>query len=112
MDAVELWRESIPEESRIDVAAGAALVGAGFVSALVSITRRRGGFFAWAVPGMLLSAGVVVLAHALLDVRGDRIAETQSAIEAQLATLDPLARAHVLKNVSQNQLRAVLPHRS
>jgi hypothetical protein len=111
MDAIELWRESIPEESRIEVGAGAALLGAGLVAAVVSVARGRRGFLAWAVPGALLSAGVVVLADALLDVRGDRIAEAQASIEAELASLDPIARAQVLKNVGQSQLRAVLPGR-
>lgn len=111
MDAIELWRESVPEESRIEVATGAALVGAGFITAVAAVAHRKRGFLSWAIPGALLSAGLVIIAHALLDVRGDRIAETQSAIEAELAALDPLARAQVLRNVGQSQLRAVLPHR-
>lgn len=111
MDAVELWRESIPEESRIEAGAGAVLVGAGIIAVVASLGRRRRGFFAWAVPGALLSAGIVLLVSTLADVRSDRIAETQASIEAQLASLDPIARAHVLKNVGQGQLRAMLPHR-
>ena len=111
MDAIELWRESIPEDSRVDVGTGAALIGVGLVAAVVGVARGRRGFFAWAIPGALLSAGVVMLADALFDVRNDRIAETQHDIEEQLAALDPIARAPVLKNVGQNQLRAVLPHR-
>lgn len=112
MDAIELWRESIPEESRLEVGSGAALVGIGLVAAILGVARGRRGFFAWAIPGALISAGVVVLIDSLVDVRNDRIAETQATIEEQLSMLDPIARAHVLKNVGQNQLRAVLPHRA
>lgn len=111
MDAVELWRESIPEESRALVGTGAALVGAGVVATVAALGRERRGVLSWLVPGALLAAGIVLLADALLDVRSDRIADTQTAIEAQLASLDPIARAQVLKNVGESQLRAVLPGR-
>lgn len=112
VQAINQWRESIPEESQIEMGAGAALLGVGIVAALSSIGRRRRGFFAWAIPGALLSAGATLIVHSLLDVRSDRMAETQASIEAELASLDPLARAYVLKNVSQSQLRAVLPDHS
>lgn len=112
MDAVDVWRESIPEESQLEAGAGAALVGAGMVAAVLSVARGRRGFFAWAVPGALLSAGVVLLVSTLADARSDRIAETQASIEAQLSSLDPIARAYVLKNVGQGQLRSMLPRRS
>lgn len=111
MDAIELWRESIPEESRIEVGTAAALVGAGLVAAVASVAQRRRGFFAWAIPGALLSAGLVVLAGAMLSTRNDRILEAQTSIEEQLAALDPVARAQVLANVGQSQFKAMLPHR-
>lgn len=109
MDAIELWRESIPEESRVEMGTGAALVGMGVVATLTTLGRHRRGFFSWAIPGALLSAGIVLIVHSLLDVRSDRIAESQASIEAELASLDPIARAYVLKNVGQSQLRSVLP---
>lgn len=111
MDTIELWRESIPEESQVEMGAGAALLGMGVVATIASVGRRRRGFFAWAIPGALLSAGLVLIVHSLLDVRSDRMAETQASIEAELASLDPIARAYVLKNVGQSQLKSVLPHR-
>lgn len=111
MDAVELWRDSIPEESRVEAGMGAALVGAGVVAALLSLAGGRRGLLAWAVPGALLSAGLVLIVRTLADVRSDRIAETQASIETQLSSLDPIARAYVLKNVGEGQLRAMLPRR-
>jgi hypothetical protein len=111
MDAVQLWRESLPEESRVEVTAAVALVSVGVLAGVSSIVRRKRGFFAWAVPGALIAAGVVLLADLMLDTRSERILETQVEIEAQLASLDPIARAQVLKNVGQSQLRAVLPNR-
>jgi len=112
MDAIELWRESIPEESRVEAGVGAALVGAGLLAGILMLPSGRRGLLAWAIPGALLGAGTVVLADALINARNDRAAESQIAIEAHLASLDPIARARVLKNVGESQLRALLPRRT
>ncbi len=112
MDAIEQWRESIPKESRVEAGAGAALAGAGLLAGILMFLSGRRGLLAWVIPSALLGAGTIVLAHALLSVRNDRIAESQIAIEAHLASLDPIARARVLKNVGESQLRALLPRRT
>lgn len=111
MEAVELWRESLAEEAGVEVVAGAGLVGAGLLMAAFTVLRRRRGFFAWAIPGALIAAGAVLVADTALDSRRERIAETQADIEEQLASLDPIARAQVLKRVGESQLRAVIPGR-
>ena len=111
MDAIERWRESIPEESRVEALAGVGLVGVGLVAAAFTVARRRHGFFAWAIPGALLSAGIALIAATLFDVRNDRIYESQAAIENELASLDPIARAQVLKSVGEAQLRSMIPRR-
>lgn len=109
MDAVELWRESLPDESRVEGTAGVALVGAGVLAMAFTLTRKRRGFLAWAVPGALIAAGIVMLADVTIDLRAERIEETSANIEAELAELDPVARAQVLKNVGQNQMRSLIP---
>lgn len=111
MDIVEIWRDELEQESRIEVMAGAGIVGLGVFAAAFALLRRRRGFFAWAIPGALLSAGVVMLANVALDTRREQIAETEADIEQRVSVLDPIARALVLKNVSQSQLRAVIPGR-
>jgi hypothetical protein len=109
MNAIEMWRDSIPEGSRIESGVGAALLGAGIVAGVLMATRRRRGFFAWAIPGAILAAAVVLLADVILDVRSERIGEAEALIEAELADLDPIARAQVLKAVGERQIQAFVP---
>jgi hypothetical protein len=111
MDAVELWRESIPEESRVEAAAGATLLGAGLIAATYTLAHHRRGFLSWALPGALLGAGVAMILDVLLDDRRENMAEARAEIEERLAELDPIARAQVLKSVGESQFRALMPRR-
>ena len=90
---------------------GAAMIAAGVVSGAFMLLRGRRGFFAWAIPGALIGAGLMMLADVGLDTRRERIAETEDLIAAELASLDPIARAQVLKGVSERQVRSILPGR-
>ncbi len=110
-DTLDQWRESIPENIRTEATAGVAVVGVGIATAAFMLLRGRRGFFAWALPGAIIGAGVVMLADVMFDTRSDRIAETEDLIEAELANLDPIARAQVLKGVSERQVRSFLPGR-
>ena len=109
MDAIERWREAIPEESRVETGAGAALLGVGLAAGAFVLLRRHRGFFAWAIPGAVLGTGLALLADVLWDVRSGRIDETEEIIEAQLAELDPIARAQVLKSIGERQFKAMIP---
>lgn len=111
MRAVDVWREELDQDARTQMIAGAGLVGFGLFAAGFALLRKRRGFFAWAVPGALISAGLAVLADVTLDTRREHILEAQTEIEERLASLDPFARAIVLKNVGQQQLRSVIPGR-
>ncbi|MBN1192860.1 MAG: hypothetical protein JXA36_04115 [Coriobacteriia bacterium] len=111
MDTVDRWRESIPEESRVETGAGAALVGVALAVGAFTLLRGRRGFLAWAIPGAILGAGLVMLADVLLDVRTERIEETADLIESELEALDPIARAQVLKSIGERQVEAFMPGR-
>lgn len=110
-NAIDEWREAIPENVRSEGGAGAAMIAAGVVSGAFMLLRGRRGFFAWAIPGALIGAGLMMLADVGLDTRRERIAETEDLIAAELASLDPIARAQVLKGVSERQVRSILPGR-
>ncbi len=108
-NTIEEWRESIPGNVRSEGGAGAAMIAVGIVAGAMMLLRGRRGFFAWAVPGALIGAGLIMLADVGLDVRQDRIAETEELIHAELASLDPIARAQVLKGVSERQVQSLIP---
>lgn len=107
--AVEEWRDELRDESRAQAEAGLVLVGAGVVAGAAVLLKWRRSLLAWALPGALLATGIVLLADALLDTRSSRIDEAGRAIEEELAALDPIARAQVLKRVGENQLKAFVP---
>jgi hypothetical protein len=111
MDAVERWRESLEGVPRVETSAGAALVGMGLAAGAVNLARHRRGLLSWAIPAVLFVAGIVILGDVLLDVRSEQIEETTDLIESELAALDPIARAQVLKSVGERQVEAILPGR-
>ena len=108
-ETIARWRENIPENSRVEAATGVGVVALGLAATVLTIVRRRSGFFAYAIPGALLAAGLVMLADVMLDVRGERIGRTTLAIRAELEDLDPLARAQVLREVAREELEGLVP---
>lgn len=109
--AIEQWRASIPEDERSEAGAGAAMVGVGIVAAAFLMLRKRRGLFVWLIPGAFIGVGLAILADVVMDTRSYRIAETEESIAAELASLDPIARAQVLKNVGEREVRSLIPGR-
>jgi hypothetical protein len=109
VDAIEMFKQQVAGHARTESGLGAALVGIGAFTLLRTVRRNRGGFFAWALPGSLIAAGAVMIAHVGLSARSARIAEAEDQITAELEGLDPVARAQVLRSVSEQQLRAIVP---
>jgi len=107
MEAIDRWRESLPEGAQVEAATAAVVIGGGLLVGALTLARRRRGFFAWAIPGAILGLGVVLLADVLLDTRGERMVEAEERISEELASLDPIARAQVLKAVGERQMNAV-----
>ncbi len=107
MEAIDRWRESLPEGVQNETATAAAVIGTGLLVGAVTLSRNRRGFLAWALPGALLGLGVALLVNSLLDERSERIEEAEARISDELASLDPIARAQVLRSVGEQQLESV-----
>ncbi|MHB1136268.1 MAG: hypothetical protein ACYCXR_00780 [Coriobacteriia bacterium] len=107
MDTIERWRESLPTGAQAEAATAAAVIGGGLVVGALMLSRRRRGFFAWAIPGAILGLGIVLLSDVIFDARTERIDEAEERISEELASLDPIARAQVLKAVGERQMNAV-----
>lgn len=108
-EIVERWRESIPQRSQVEAGTGVGIVAIGVAAAVYTVVQKRRGFFAWAVPGALIAAGLVMLSDVVLDVRGERIDRTRAIIESELGDLDPIARAQVLRDIARDQFEEFIP---
>jgi len=76
------------------------LVGGGVVGAVVNLLRGHRRFTDWLIPAGLTGAGLAVL----LKQRRTHIDQAEEHIRAELDTLDPVAKAQVLKSVVEQEL--------
>jgi hypothetical protein len=104
-ERIDAWREDLelPSTQTTETAAGAVLVGAGIVAAIVNLLGNKRDFWSWVLPSILLSGGIALLVTALFEWRGHRIDAAEAAVRAELDSLDPIARAKVLKEVAEEQ---------
>lgn len=83
------------------------LVGSGVFLTLILLIRRPKRFVDWLIPLSLIGAGLFFLyrqGEILLQKRQARMRAAQQVILAELDALDPVARAQVLKAVTEAQL--------
>ncbi len=103
MSDEEQIQESLAAPSR-DVepleAVGWVLFAGGALGTLVTLARRQRSILDWILPVTLLAAG----GNVLMARRRSRIDTAGERILAELDHLDPIARAQVLKAVTQEEL--------
>ncbi|MBE0416854.1 MAG: hypothetical protein IBX63_03730 [Coriobacteriia bacterium] len=105
-DRIEAWREDLelPETQTTETAAGAVLIGSGIVAAIINLLGGKRDVWAWFLPAILLTGGAALLIAGALERREGRIDAAEAAVRAELDSLDPIARAKVLKEVAEQQL--------
>jgi hypothetical protein len=108
-ETVERWRKEVPKQSLVEAGAAVGIIGLGVAAIVLALVRGRRGFFVIAVPAALLAAGLVMLTDVTFDVRGERIGWSRAFITAELESLDPIARAQVLRDVAREQFGALVP---
>jgi hypothetical protein len=81
-------------------AIGLSLVGAGVGTVVSNLIRRKRSPWAYVIPAILVLSGLAVMSSGAYGRRADRIAEAEEAVRGQLADLDPIARAQVLKEIA------------
>ena len=74
----------------------------------------RGKRSAWAylLPGVFILGGIAVISGGAISRRSDRISNAEEAVREQLATLDPVARAQVLRGVASETFAPFIRHHS
>lgn len=87
----------------LDGAIGLSLVGAGAATIIVNLVQRKRGIFGYLIGVAFVLAGVAVLGGTY-RVRSERISDTEERVREQLAELDPIARAQVLKSMASEAM--------
>jgi hypothetical protein len=102
----------------VDRVAGASLASGGFMLvgyALLGPARGPRRLWLSLFGGLLMLGGLAVLGGGALGRRHEHISEAEAEIRNQLAALDPIARAEVLKDMASEQVAPItsrLKHRA
>lgn len=95
------------EDPVLGSAVGLSLIGAGAGTIIVALVQRRR-----SVLGYLVGVAFVLLGVAALGgtyrVRSGRISEAEEQVREQLAALDPIARAQVLRSMATEQVAPLI----
>ena len=99
------------DDPAVDGAIGLSLIGAGLGTILMNLIRGKRSAWAYLLPGVFVLGGIAVISGGALRRRSGRIVSAEEVVRAQLAALDPIARAQVLRGMASEQL-APLIHRN
>jgi hypothetical protein len=98
------------DDPAVDAAIGLSLVGAGLGTVVVNLFRGNRNAWAYLLPAIFILGGIAVISGGAVSRRSDRITTAEEVVREQLASLDPIARAQVLKGAASEQF-APLFHR-
>lgn len=99
----EQFAESV-DQNLVTSALGWTLVSSGVAMGVTQIARGRRGVFSLLLPFGLLFAGAAFLSTGFMHRRGIRIDEAEMHVREQLASLDPVARFRVLRDVGKDSM--------
>lgn len=105
----ERFAESV-DDPAVDAAIGLSLVGAGLGTVIVNLVRGKRNAWAYLLPAVFILGGIAVISGGAVSRRSGRITSAEEVVREQLASLDPIARAQVLRGVAGETL-APLFHR-
>jgi len=92
----------------VDSAVGLSLVGAGAATIIVSLMRGRRSVWTWVFGGVFILIGLSVMGGGALTRRSGRIEEVESSVREQLSTLDPLARAMIVRDMAADTVSPLM----
>ncbi len=98
------------DDPAVDAAIGLSLVGAGMGTVIVNLVRGKRSAWAYLLPAVFILAGIAVISGGAVSRRSGRISSAEEAVREQLAVLDPIARAQVLKDVAREQFAPFVHH--
>ena len=105
-DELAVRFSSVSRNEAVVDALGVSLIGAGVGTIVMGLVRGRRGALSYVVSACIIIAGFGLLGGGAYGRRSTHISEAEDAVRDQLASLDPIARAQVLKDVASEQVAA------
>ena len=96
------------DDPAVDNALGLSLVGAGAGTIIFSLLRGRRSVWTWVFGGVFILLGLSVMGGGALSRRSGRIDEVESSVREQLRTLDPLARAMIVRDIAADTVSPLM----
>lgn len=93
-------------------ALGVSLIGAGIGTIAMSLIRRRRSVLTYVIAGCFIVAGLGFVGGGAWGRRSAHISEAEDSVRDQLAALDPIARAQVLKDIAGEQVAPFVRRRA
>jgi hypothetical protein len=100
------------DDPAVDAAIGMSLVGAGLGSAILNLFRGKRNPWAYLLPAVFVLGGIAIISGGAVSRRSDKIQVAEEAVREQLAGLDPIARAQVLRAAASETLAPFVHHGS
>lgn len=98
------------DDPAVDAAIGLSLVGAGLGTVIMNLIRGRRSAWAYLLPAVFILGGIAIISGGAVSRRSDRIAAAEEVVREQLAALDPIARAQVLRGMASETIAPLIRH--
>ncbi len=96
------------DDPMVDNALGLSLVGAGAGAIIFSLLRGKRSIWTWAFGAVFIMLGFSVMGGGAMSRRSDRISEVESSVREKLGTLDPLARAMIVRDMAADAVSPLM----
>ena len=92
------------DDPAVDAAIGLSLVGAGLGTVVVNLFRGKRSAWAYLLPAVFILGGIAIISGGAVSRRSDKISAAEDIVRTQLAGLDPIARAQVLRSAASETI--------
>lgn len=96
------------DDPAVDSALGLSLMGAGAGTIIFSLLSGKRSVWTWVFGGVFILLGLSVMGGGAMSRRSGRITEVEESVREQLSTLDPLARAMIVRDMAADTVSPLM----
>jgi hypothetical protein len=106
-DAIKARFSDVSRKEAAMDSLGVSLIGLGIGTVVRNLVGGRRTTTGYVVGALVAVAGVLLLGMGSLERRTTHISQAEEVVRDQLASLDPVARAQILKDMADEQVASV-----